>query len=164
MKIEPGSQEHRIVLLERAMLALLDRCEALERRAAEAEARPITGGAVPRVRPLTIGANALMYVEQAGRGAQPVTGVTSMDDQIITGDSDETMAAEIQDHAARVGWGGVDPLTQQRVVFRATRRDAVVQKRGPMFFAASIWPDGQIKFAGPSKSKIGAARAAAGLA
>lgn len=83
-----------------------------------------------------------------------------MIDHIITGDSDETAAHEIQRHANRAQWGDVEPLTQQRVTFRDTMRDAVVQKRGPMFFAVAFDNEGLPHCVGPQPDRIGAARKA----
>lgn len=81
-----------------------------------------------------------------------------MPDFIISGNDDPTAAAEIQAHADREGWGGVDPLTQQRVQFRHTAREAIVQKRGGFFFAFSMSSGGP-RVVGPMRSRIAAARA-----
>lgn len=78
-----------------------------------------------------------------------------MTDTIITGDGDETAAAEIQAHAEARGWGGVSPTIQQRVRFRATGHDAVVQRRGAFWFAWSAKSGAAV---GPVSSRARAAR------
>lgn len=86
--------------------------------------------------------------------------MTATADHIITGDDEQVAALDIQHHAARQGWGDVSPSTQQRIRFRDTMREAVVQKRGPVFFAVAHDAGGHPHCIGPHASKIGAARAA----
>ena len=77
---------------------------------------------------------------------------------IVTGDNGKVAAMDIQLFAASVGWGGVSPLTQQRVRFRDTMREAVIQKRGPMFFGVAFDNDGRPHCAGPMGSSRDVAR------
>lgn len=76
------------------------------------------------------------------------------------GDNDEIAAFEIQQHAARRAWGGVAPLTQQRVRFRGFMREAVTQKRGPAFFALAYDHNGRPHVVGPMPRRLEAARQA----
>lgn len=79
---------------------------------------------------------------------------------IYTGDDEQTAAIDLQIYATEQGWGGVDPLTQQRVRFRETMREAVVQKRGGFFFAVAFGSDGRPYGAGPAPFRDQAAREA----
>ena len=81
-------------------------------------------------------------------------------DHIISGDCEQIAALDIQHYASRMGWGGVDTVTQQRVRFRDTLREAVVQKRGPVWFAVAHDSDGHPHCVGPSPSRAIAARKA----
>ena len=83
-----------------------------------------------------------------------------MSDYTVTGDDEQIAALDIQHHAQRNGWGGVSPLTQQRIRFRETMREAVVQKRGPAFFAVAHDHDGRPHCIGPAAASLTAARAA----
>lgn len=80
-----------------------------------------------------------------------------MHDYIVTGDDDETAAAEIQAHAEAFGWGGVRPETQQRIHFRSAGYDAVVQRRGAFWFAYSAKANAP-RVSGPTSGRMSAVR------
>jgi hypothetical protein len=82
----------------------------------------------------------------------------AMTDYLITGDDEQIAALDIQHHAERKGWGRVRPDTQQRIRFRETMREVVVQRRGAFFFAVAHDHEGRAHTAGPVGNRIDGAR------
>lgn len=79
---------------------------------------------------------------------------------VIIGDAEQIAALDIQHHANRCGWGGVEPLTQRRIRFRGFMREAVIQKRGPFFFAVAYDREGVPHVSGPLGKQLEVALAA----